>query len=162
MSQGLVRAAGAVIKKPWGEERFFDLGGARYGLKKLWIRRGHCLSLQRHRFKDETILVESGIVLVEARFSDNSEDVSEVAIACQGEAVRIPAGTVHRFIAYPYSDATLVEVSNGHPDSDIVRYEVDGRTLGGPLPTEDIVRMFARASRDEWRSVYEEAGIPWE
>ena len=98
-----------------------DLGADRRLLREAPVRRaGHSLSLQLHREKDESWLVQSGRAKVElGREGDGAlaENVVE-----PGEAFRFEPGTVHRITAI--EDTTILEVSTPQLD-DVVRLEDD-------------------------------------
>ena len=84
----------------------------------LHIAAGHRLSRQFHRIKDETILVQSGVLAVELG-EGNSLRMIRLA---PFESLHILPGAVHRLIAI--SEVELVEVSTPHLD-DVVRLEDD-------------------------------------
>ena len=50
------------VEKPWGHEIIWGKTG-RYVGKKLFIKKGHKLSLQYHEIKEETIYLHSGEML---------------------------------------------------------------------------------------------------
>ncbi len=84
----------------------------------LHIAAGHRLSRQFHRIKDETILVQSGVLAVELGDSNSLRTIRLAPF----ESLHIPPGSVHRFVAI--SEVELVEVSTPHLD-DVVRLEDD-------------------------------------
>jgi mannose-6-phosphate isomerase-like protein (cupin superfamily) len=104
------------IDKPWGHELIWA-ETEKYVGKILHIRRGFCLSLQYHNAKDETVLVQSGILTLE--IGDNSS--RQVCKLNPGESCHIPPGAIHRMSASD-GDVDVVEVST--PElNDIVRLE---------------------------------------
>jgi mannose-6-phosphate isomerase len=105
------------VEKPWGYELIWALTGEYCG-KVLFVRGGHSLSLQLHRRKDESWLVESG----RARLELGREGESELAVAeiGPGDAFHYEPGTVHRVTAL--EDTTILEVSTPHLE-DVVRLE---------------------------------------
>jgi mannose-6-phosphate isomerase len=116
-----------VVKKPWGEERWFANANG-YAGKLLLIHRGRRLSLQYHRKKDETIFVDKGrLRLTWKRRSGSAIPFNLPSrVFGPGAAVRIPPMTIHRFEAITH--CRLIEVSVG-PLSDVVRLDDDyGRT----------------------------------
>jgi mannose-6-phosphate isomerase-like protein (cupin superfamily) len=115
------------INKPWGYEDIFAKTDKYVG-KLIFIKKGARLSRQHHEVKDETIFVLQGNLLVE--FGMKGEITSEVVPS--GNAVRIPAKTVHRFIALD-GDTLLVEVSTPELD-DVVRHEDDYGRQGTSNP----------------------------
>ena len=112
-----------IVKKPWGEERWFA-NAARYAGKLLLVRAGHRLSLQYHRKKDETIFVDRGRLKMTyyKRRGAKLPATLPFKVLGPGAAVRIPPGTIHRFEAI--TDCRLIEVSLG-PLTDVVRLEDD-------------------------------------
>ena len=82
------------------------------------MKAGHSLSLQLHREKDESWLVQSGRAKVELGAEGDgalAENVVE-----PGEAFHFTPGTVHRVTAI--EDTTILEVSTPQLD-DVVRLE---------------------------------------
>ena len=112
-----------IVKKPWGEERWFA-NARSYAGKLLLIRAGHRLSLQYHRKKDETIFVDKGrlkVVWVRKRGAGIPSKLP-FRVFGPGAAIRIPPLTIHRFEAI--TDCRLIEVSLG-PLTDVVRLDDD-------------------------------------
>lgn len=104
------------VEKPWGYELIWARTGDYVG-KVLHINKGHKLSLQYHKIKEETIFVASGkMTLV---FEDDKGAMQEVPLA-PGEAHHIPTGRKHRMVAV--EDCDVFEVSTPHLD-DVVRLE---------------------------------------
>jgi mannose-6-phosphate isomerase-like protein (cupin superfamily) len=107
-----------IIEKPWGFENRWAINEKYLG-KILHINRGHRLSLQYHKIKDETIYVLSGVLSLHLEHS--------VATLAEGESYRIRPGVVHRFEAPEGgTDVVLIEVSTPEID-DVVRLEDDYR-----------------------------------
>ena len=105
------------VEKPWGHELIWALTDAYCG-KLLFVKAGHSLSLQFHREKDESWLVQSGRAKLELGRAGESV-LKEVVIAA-GAAFHYEPGTVHRVTAI--EDTTILEVSTPHLD-DVVRLE---------------------------------------
>ena len=104
------------VEKPWGHELIWALTDVYCG-KVLFVKAGHSLSLQFHREKDESWLVQSGRASLElGRLGDDLETTEIVA----GDAFRYRPGTVHRVTAI--EDTTILEVSTPHLE-DVVRLE---------------------------------------
>lgn len=122
-----------IIEKPWGHEEIWT-SSTRYVGKTLFIKKGHRLSRQYHRLKEETIMVLEGVLQVEAGPYADGGDIHTVRLG-QGMTFHLPPGTVHRFTPEG-GDVRLVEVST--PEThDVVRIEDDyGRPCEGlpPLP----------------------------
>jgi mannose-6-phosphate isomerase-like protein (cupin superfamily) len=105
------------VEKPWGYELIWALTDVYCG-KVLFVRAGHSLSLQFHRQKDESWLVESGRARLELGRVGEAPLHEEVVGA--GMAFHYTPGTVHRVTAL--EDTTILEVSTPHLD-DVVRLE---------------------------------------
>ena len=105
------------IEKPWGYELLWART-ADYAGKILHIRKGHKLSLQYHRRKEETILLRSGRMLLV--LEDDHGILREIYVAA-GEAYHIPVARKHRMIALD-EDCEVLEVSTSELD-DVVRIE---------------------------------------
>src|SRR5207248_766253 len=86
--------------------------------KVLFVRAGESLSLQFHREKDESWLVQSGRAKLELGAAGEKALKEEVIAA--GAAFRFRPGTVHRVTAL--DDTTILEVSTPQID-DVVRLE---------------------------------------
>jgi mannose-6-phosphate isomerase len=105
------------VEKPWGHELIWALTDAYCG-KVLFVKAGHSLSLQFHREKDESWLIQSGRVRLELGAAGESVLKEEVVGA--GAAFHYRPGTVHRVTAI--EDTTILEVSTPQLD-DVVRLE---------------------------------------
>lgn len=103
------------VEKPWGHEIIWARTGDYVG-KMLFIRRGHKLSLQYHRAKEETIYVHSGEML----FTVEQDGQLAVKTLRAGDEHHIAPGTRHRMEAL--SDCEVFEVSTPHLD-DVVRLD---------------------------------------
>jgi mannose-6-phosphate isomerase len=105
------------VDKPWGHELIWALTDVYCG-KVLFVAAGHSLSLQFHREKDESWLVQSGLCQIE--LGETGQAVLSEEVVGPGTAFRYPPGTVHRITAL--EDTTILEVSTPHLD-DVVRLE---------------------------------------
>jgi len=105
------------VEKPWGYELIWA-ESEQYVGKLLFVKAGESLSLQFHRVKDESWLLQDGRVKVELGSAGNPVLNEEVVAA--GATFRFRPGTVHRVTAL--EDATILEVSTPHLD-DVVRLE---------------------------------------
>jgi mannose-6-phosphate isomerase len=105
------------VEKPWGHELIWALTDVYCG-KLLFVRAGHSLSLQFHRRKDESWLVQSGRVRLE--LGRTGQGVLREEIVGPGAAFHYVPGTVHRVTAV--EDTTILEVSTPELD-DVVRLE---------------------------------------
>ena len=105
------------VDKPWGHELIWALT-ERYCGKLLFVKAGSALSLQFHREKEESWLVQSGKAKLEV--GDTGEAVLIEEIVGAGAAFHYRPGTVHRVTAI--EDTTILEVSTPQLD-DVVRLE---------------------------------------
>ena len=105
------------VDKPWGPELIFAQTDAYVG-KVLFIKAGESLSLQFHRQKDESWLVQSGRARLE--LGSAGDPVLSEEVVAAGACFHFRPGTVHRVTAI--EDTTIVEVSTTELD-DIVRLE---------------------------------------
>ena len=125
-----------IINKPWGHEELWA-HTSRYVGKILFIKRGHRLSRQYHKVKQETIMVLEGTLICEAGPYFEGDNI-HLHVMHPGDVFHIEAGTIHRFCAEE-EDVRLAEVSS--PEiQDIVRLEDDYRRIKDipiPPPTSD-------------------------
>ena len=119
---GALRAKSfTIVKKPWGSELVWAMT-PKYVGKILRIKKGGRLSLQYHRWKDETIHMLSGSMDFEV--SERGRMITRRLR--KGEGYRIRPGTKHRMTAV--SDCEVLEVSTPQL-MDVVRLEdAYGRT----------------------------------
>jgi mannose-6-phosphate isomerase len=105
------------VEKPWGYELIWALTDVYCG-KVLFVKAGQSLSLQFHREKDESWLVQSGRAKLE--LGEVGETMLKEEVIGAGAAFHYAPGTVHRVTAI--EDTTILEVSTPHLD-DVVRLE---------------------------------------
>jgi mannose-6-phosphate isomerase len=105
------------VDKPWGHELIWALTGVYCG-KVLFVKAGQSLSLQFHREKDESWLIQSGRAKLELGAVGDS--VLKTEVIGPGVAFHYAPGTVHRVTAI--EDTTILEVSTTQLD-DVVRLE---------------------------------------
>ena len=103
------------VEKPWGYELIWALTG-RYVGKILHVKAGHVLSLQYHNFKDETMHVLRGELIL--RTQEGEELVARPFR--EGETVHIPPRLIHQIEAVVDSD--VLEASTPELD-DLVRLQ---------------------------------------
>ncbi len=104
------------VEKPWGYELIWAKTKDYTG-KILHIQKGHKLSLQYHRVKEETIYLYSGKMTFIFEQADGKLNEIQLKV---GEAHHIPPGKKHRMIAL--EDCDVFEVSTPHLE-DVVRLE---------------------------------------
>jgi mannose-6-phosphate isomerase-like protein (cupin superfamily) len=105
------------VEKPWGHELIWARTDVYVG-KVLFVKAGHSLSLQFHREKDESWLVQSGRAKLE--LGEAGESILKEEVIGAGAAFHYAPGTVHRVTAI--EDTTILEVSTPQLD-DVVRLE---------------------------------------
>lgn len=103
------------VIKPWGAELIW-MKTAHYVGKILFVTEGSMLSLQHHKFKEETMYVKSGMIKI--HHGTCIEDISETLLM-EDDSFHIPPGTIHRVEALV--DSNIFEVSTPQLD-DIVRH----------------------------------------
>lgn len=104
------------VEKPWGYELIWAKTKDYVG-KILHINKGHQLSLQFHKIKEETIFISTGKMLF--LIEDEQGKMQEVTML-PGDAHHVAVGRKHRMIAL--EDTDVFEVSTPHLD-DVVRLE---------------------------------------
>jgi mannose-6-phosphate isomerase-like protein (cupin superfamily) len=105
------------VEKPWGYELIWAEADEYVG-KVLFIKAGESLSLQFHRVKDESWLVQGGRAKHE--LGSTGDAVLREEVIAAGASFRFRPGTVHRVTAL--EDTTILEVSTAHLD-DVVRLD---------------------------------------
>ena len=105
------------VDKPWGYELIWA-ESEHYVGKVLFVKAGQSLSLQFHRVKDESWLVQQGRAKLE--LGSAGEGMLKEEVIGAGASFRFRPGTVHRVTAL--EDTTILEVSTNHLD-DVVRLE---------------------------------------
>jgi len=109
-------------EKPWGYELLYA-HTPKYVGKVIFVKKGHRLSLQYHKKKDESMYIYEGKALLSIEGNDGCITSNTFAA---GDCVRIPPMTRHRIEAI--EDTTVLEVSTPELE-DVVRVEDDyGRT----------------------------------
>lgn len=104
------------VHRPWGSYTVLE-DAADCKVKRLVVRPGGILSLQRHKFRSEHWTVVSGIARV--RHGDDERDLGA------NETIQIPAGTLHRLENPGDEDVHVIEVQTGtyFGEDDIERLE---------------------------------------
>jgi mannose-1-phosphate guanylyltransferase/mannose-6-phosphate isomerase len=110
------------VYRPWGSYDSIDMG-KRFQVKRITVKPGAALSLQKHHHRAEHWVIVSGTAEV-----TRNEDVFLVA---ENESTFLPLGAVHRLRNPGKVPLELIEVQSGSylGEDDIVRLEdVYGRT----------------------------------
>ena len=116
------------VYRPWGSFEQLDAGEG-YQVKRLSVKPGEALSLQKHRHRSEHWVVVRG----RAKVTRGDEE----RILGENESIDIPVGTIHR-LANPGSDPLeVIEVQSGSylGEDDIVRLEDRYNRQGVAPPT---------------------------
>ena len=104
------------VYRPWGYYQSVD-NGPRYQVKRIAVKPGGQLSLQKHHHRAEHWIVVKGTAQV-------TRD-SEIMLVHENESVYLPIGSVHRLANPGKIDLELIEVQTGSylGEDDIVRIE---------------------------------------
>ncbi len=102
--------------RPWGYFQSVDQG-ARYQVKRIVVKPGARLSLQKHFHRAEHWIVVRGTAEVTRN--------DEVVLVHENESIYLPIGTIHRMANPGKIDLELIEVQTGSylGEDDIVRFE---------------------------------------
>jgi mannose-6-phosphate isomerase-like protein (cupin superfamily) len=103
------------VEKPWGYEIIWA-EAPRYVGKILHITKGHRLSRQYHKVKEETLRVLTGCMDLEV----GPDDARHTLTMRPGDVFHVKPTTIHRMIAI--EDTDVLEVSTTELD-DVVRLE---------------------------------------
>ena len=120
-----MRRKADIIDKPWGHEEIWAQS-SRYAGKILVINKGHRLSRQYHRVKEETVMVLEGTLVCEEGPTEIGGEIKRHVMG-PGEIFHVRPGTIHRFCAEE-TNVRLVEVSTSET-ADVVRLEDDYRRV---------------------------------
>lgn len=104
------------VKKVWGKEEWW-VNNDLYCFKKLYLKKGYQCSCHQHLVKDETFIIEKGLVKMEVR--------DETITMKPGDKVRIKPNNYHRFTGLKKS--VIIEVSTKHMDEDSYRVIESGK-----------------------------------
>ena len=102
--------------RPWGYYQSID-NGARYQVKRIVVKPGGALSLQKHFHRAEHWVVVAGIAEVTRG--------NEIVLVHENESIYLPMGVVHRMINPGKINLELIEVQTGSylGEDDIIRIE---------------------------------------
>ena len=104
------------VYRPWGYYQSVD-EGARYQVKRILVRPGGTLSLQKHFHRADHWIVVKGTAEV-------TRD-SDIILVHENESIYLPIGCLHRLSNPGKIDLELIEVQTGSylGEDDIVRLE---------------------------------------
>ncbi len=111
------------VQRPWGSYDSID-SGARFQVKRIVVKPGASLSLQKHHHRAEHWIVVTGTAEV--------TNGDKVILLTENQSTYIPVGTVHRLTNPGKVPLELIEVQSGSylGEDDIVRFEdTYGRVL---------------------------------
>ena len=105
-----------LMYRPWGSYQRIDIG-SRFQVKRITVKPGHRLSLQKHFHRAEHWVVVRGTA--EVTIDD------QVILRHENEAAYLPIGSVHRLANPGRIDLEMIEVQVGSytGEDDIVRFE---------------------------------------
>ncbi len=109
---------GAIAHRPWGMWQVLDIQPG-FLVKKIIVKAGERLSLQRHQFRAEQWVIVSGIATFELN--------GVVSILQRNDTAEIPLGAWHRITNAHSEDVYLIEIQMGEQlsEDDIERAEDD-------------------------------------
>ncbi|KJS09230.1 MAG: mannose-1-phosphate guanyltransferase [Gammaproteobacteria bacterium BRH_c0] len=104
------------VFRPWGHYDAID-GGERFQVKRIMVKPGEKLSLQKHHHRAEHWVVVSGTALVTCG--------DKQLLLAENQSTYIPLGVVHRLENPGKVELHIIEVQSGAylGEDDIVRYE---------------------------------------
>lgn len=108
------------VHRPWGSYQSLDIGD-RHQVKRIIVKAGGRLSLQKHHHRSEHWIVVRGAALVTVNETQK--------IVHENESIYIPIGSVHRMENPGKIPLELIEVQTGSylGEDDIIRIEDDYR-----------------------------------
>jgi mannose-1-phosphate guanylyltransferase/mannose-6-phosphate isomerase len=104
------------VHRPWGWYDSVD-AGARFQVKRIMVKPGAALSLQKHHHRAEHWIVVSGTAEV--------TNGDQVILLTENQSTYIPLGTIHRLANPGKVPLEIIEVQSGSylGEDDIVRFE---------------------------------------
>jgi mannose-1-phosphate guanylyltransferase len=104
------------VYRPWGKYDLIDYGN-RYQVKKITVKPGAALSLQKHQHRAEHWIVVIGTAKVTKG--------EKTFLLAENESVYIPIGVVHALENPGESDLELIEIQSGTylGEDDIIRLQ---------------------------------------
>jgi mannose-1-phosphate guanylyltransferase len=104
------------VYRPWGKYDLIDYGN-RYQVKKITVKPGAALSLQKHQYRAEHWIVVIGT----AKITKGKETL----LLSENESVYIPIGEVHALENPGDTDLELIEIQSGSylGEDDIIRLQ---------------------------------------
>jgi len=106
-----------LINKLWGHEEIL-VNNKLYCLKRLYLKKGYQCSLHCHKIKDETFVIEKGIMELEIYLND----IRVIQVLKKGSKWRIEPYEKHRFRSLTRK-CIFLEVSTHDDPKDSYRIE---------------------------------------
>jgi mannose-1-phosphate guanylyltransferase/mannose-6-phosphate isomerase len=105
-----------VVTRPWGSYQVID-SGKNFQAKRIIVKPGHKISLQKHQHRSEHWVVVKGVAVV----TKGEEEFS----LHQNESTYIPVGMIHRLVNLESTDLEIIEVQSGDylGEDDIIRLD---------------------------------------
>lgn len=126
-------ASGDVIESPWGSNQVIQSkkeNGQDICIKKITVKPGYMLSLQRHRGREELWEVEEGVLTV--ILDGERYDVPA------GQSITLPKGAVHCMVNSSDMPVTVIETQSGScREKDNIRLLDFNNRPTYPLTTEN-------------------------
>ncbi len=120
------------VARPWGWYDSIDMG-ERFQVKRIGVKPGAALSLQKHHHRAEHWVVVRGTAEVTRG--------TEVFMLCENQSTYIPMGEIHRLKNPGVVELEMIEIQSGSylGEDDIVRLEdVYGRVVPTSAQTKDV------------------------
>lgn len=105
-------------KKGWGEEIWY-VNNDKYCFKRLCFNEGARFSFHMHLIKEETWVIEKGVLEIEYRDLSNGDKI--LLTLREGDIVHVPPMNPHRLTAY--EESVILEISTKHHEIDNYRIE---------------------------------------
>ncbi len=112
---------GLIIEKTWGEEVILT-NRPKYCAKILIVETNKICSFHRHKRKEETFIVLSGVGWIETAWDPTIR--SDPMRLERGCVIHLEPGQWHRF--WTEDRLTMLEISTHHDDEDVDRYQASG------------------------------------
>jgi len=108
-----------IIDKVWGHEEIL-ISNELYAAKLMHLKRDYRCSIHRHRKKDETFYIMSGVVELEFNGKPRTMET--------GDSIRIKPCDYHRFTGI--TDSVILEVSTADDPNDSYRHSQSEKVPG--------------------------------
>jgi mannose-6-phosphate isomerase-like protein (cupin superfamily) len=127
------------VNKPWGYELWVNGDHPLYSFKVIGVGAGTRTSLQYHRYKEETTLIDEGDAILVYKSNDDvsnddvtEDDLSQIEIE-ENDYVHLSPNTLHRTIAV--TDIVMIEISTPYLN-DVIRVMDDSNRTHGKIEEE--------------------------